>query len=383
MSSITWPQVHAFRLQRHCLGQSDQPKDLLDVVSATCGMQAQVMSAAQLALRARIRGLTAPEIERALGQDRTLVKVWCMRGTLHVLPARELPLYVAALRPYRLKQEQRWMARYGVDAAAIEAMADAIFGALSADPLTRREISQAISPRLRKGAPQIQELLEHGWGGLGKYVCLQGNLCLGPNQGQEATFVRRDQWLSGWKDIRGEVAEEWLLERYLQAYGPATVQDFAVWAGLAVKDASQIWGRLQDEMRTVEVEGNRAAVLERDLHVLREAALAAEDVRLLPHFDIYLLAHRSKAHLVEDVNYKQVYRAAGWISPVVLIDGRIAGVWSHRQRGKRLQVSVEPFRPLSRSQRVAIEERAASVAEFFESSLELAYTGTAARYPAN
>ena len=275
------------------------------------------------------------------------------------------------------------MARYGVDAAAIEAMADAIFGALSADPLTRREISQAISPRLRKGAPQIQELLEHGWGGLGKYVCLQGNLCLGPNQGQEATFVRRDQWLSGWKDIRGEVAEEWLLERYLQAYGPATVQDFAVWAGMAVKDASQIWGRLQDAMCTVDIEGKPASILKRDLHALQSAALAAEDVRLLPHFDVYLLGHRSKAHLVEDANYKRVYRAAGWISPVVLVNGRIAGVWSHKLRGKRLQVAVEPFRPLSRSQRVAIEERAASVAEFFESSLELAYTGTAARYPAN
>ena len=383
MSSITWPQVHAFRLQRHCLEQSDQPKDLLDVVSATCGMQAQVMSAAQLAMRARLRRLSSPEIERALWQDRTLVKVWCMRGTLHVLPARELPLYVAALRPYRLKQEQRWMARYGVDAAAIETMADAVFTALSAAPLTRREISHAILPRLRKSAPQIQELLEHGWGGLGKYVCLQGNLCLGPNQGQEATFIRRDQWLQDWEDIPGPAAEDSLLKHYLRVYGPATVQDFAAWAGMAVKDASQIWGRLQDEMRTVEVEGNRAAVLECDLHELREAALAAEDVRLLPHFDVYLLGHRSKAHLVEDANYKRVYRAAGWISPVVLIDGRIAGVWSHRQRGKTLHVSVEPFGRLSRSQRAAIEERAASIAEFIESSLELAYTGTAARFPAN
>lgn len=378
-----WSQVHAFRLQRHFLGQPAQANDLLDVVSATCGMQAQVMSAAQLALRTRTRGLTASEIERALWQDRTLVKVWCMRGTLHVLPARELPLYVAALKPYRLKQEQRWMARYGVDAAAIETMADAILTALSAAPLTRREISQAISPRLRNDAPQIQELLEHGWGGLGKYVCLQGNLCLGPNQGQEATFVQRDQWLKDWEDIPGEVAEDSLLKHYLRAYGPATVQDFAAWVGLAVKDASQIWSRLQDEMHTVDVEGNQTAVLERDLHVLREAALAAEDVRLLPHFDVYLLGHRSKSYLIDAAYYKRVYRAAGWISPVVLINGRIAGVWSHRQRRKRLQVSIEPFCRLSRSQRAAIEERAAGIAEFFESSLELTYTGTAARYPAN
>ena len=383
MSNVTWSQVHAFRLQRHFLGQPAQANDLLDVVSETCGMQAQVISAAQLALRTRIRGLTAPEIERALWQDHTLVKVWCMRGTLHVLPARELPLYVAALKPYRLKQEQRWMAHYGVDAAAIETMAEAVLAALSDAPQTRREVSQAILPRLREAAPQIQELLEHGWGGLGKYVCLQGNLCLGPNQGQEATFVRRDQWLKEWEDTPGEVAEDLLLKHYLRAFGPATVQDFAAWEGLAVKDASQIWGRLQDEMCTVDVEGSRAAILERDLHVLREAALAAENVRLLPHFDVYLLGHRSKSHLIDDAYYKRVYRAAGWISPVVLINGRIAGVWSHRQRGKRLQVSIEPFCRLSRSQRAAIDKCAAGIAEFLEYSLDLAYTGTAARYPAN
>ena len=383
MSSILWPRVHAFRLRRHFFGEPEHPRKLPDAISATCGLQAQVMSAALLAARVRLDGLSAARIERALWQERTLVKVWCMRGTLHLVPAHDLPFYVAALKPYRLKQEQRWMARYGVDAAAIETMAEAISMALSDAPLTRREISQAISPRLRKSAPQIQELLEHGWGGLGKYVCLQGNLCLGPNQGQEATFVRRDQWLSGWKDIRGEAAEEWLLERYLQAYGPATVQDFAAWAGIGVKDASLIWSRLQDAMCTVEIEGMRAAILHRDLPALQNAAFATEDVRLLPHFDVYLLGHRSKSHLVDDAFYKRVYRAAGWISPVVLINGRIAGVWSHRKRGKRLQVSIEPFYRLSRSQRAAIEERAAGIAAFLDSSLELAYTGTAARYPAN
>ena len=72
------------------------------------------------------------------------MKVWSMRGTLHLLPARELPLYVAALKPYRLKQEQRWMAQYGLNGHTIAAMADAILTALSDGPLTRRQLSQAL-----------------------------------------------------------------------------------------------------------------------------------------------------------------------------------------------------------------------------------------------
>ena len=223
-------------------------EDLLYVASSTCGLQAQVLSAAQLALRARTSALSAQDIEQALWQDHTLVKVWSMRGTLHLLPARELSLYVAALKPYRLKQERRWLAQYSVDDRALEAMAAAILEALDAGPLTRRQLTQALQPRLKHSAPQIQDLVEHGWGGLGKYVCLQAIFALAPTKGQEATFVRRDHWLAEWEDVPGEQAEAWLLRRYLGVYGPAIVQDFAAWAGLSVRDAKQIWQRLQPEV---------------------------------------------------------------------------------------------------------------------------------------
>ena len=383
MNGFTHAQVHAFRLKRHHLERPAQPGKIRDVVSDTCGIQAQVMSAAQLALRVRSLGLSVAAIERALWQDRDLVKVWCMRGTLHVLPAHELPVYVAALKPYRLTQEQRWMARYGVDTAAIQAMTEAILAALGEIPLTRRQLSQKLNAGLRKHAPQVMELVEHGWGGLGKYVCLQGDLCLGPNQGQEATFVRRDMWLSNWEHVPGEEAEVLLLKRYLQAYGPATVQDFSFWAGMPVKDASRIWRRLQSEMQDVTVAERTASILKSDLPTLQETKSAAEAVRLLPHFDVYLLAHRSKTHLVEDGIYKRVFRAAGWISPVVLVNGRVAGVWSHARRGEVLQATIELFDKLSRPQYAAIEQRAADVARFFDSSLELAYTSTAGAIPAN
>ena len=383
MSDLTWQQVHAFRLQRHYLARPAPSGDLLDVASSTCGLQAQVMSAAQLALRARTSAVSAQEIEQALWQDHTLVKVWSMRGTLHLLPARELPLYVAALKPYRLKQERRWLAQYGVDDRALAAMADAILEALRAGPLTRRQLTQALQSRLKHSAPQIQDLVEHGWGGLGKYVCLQGDLCVGPNQGQEATFVRRDHWLAEWEDVPGEQAEAWLLRRYLGAYGPAIVQDFAAWAGLSMRDARQIWQRLRPEMATTSVEGKSAAVLESDLATIKAATLESQIVHLLPSFDVYLLGHRSKSHLVADGNYKRVYRAAGWISPVILIDGRVAGVWSYTRREKTLQVNVEPFATISKHQRALIECRATNFAHFFNSTCELAYTGTLAANPAH
>ena len=108
-----------------------------------------------------------------------------------------------------------------------------------------------------------------------------------------------------------------------------------------------------------------------------------DDVRLLPHFDVYLLGHRSKSHLVDDAHYKRVYRAAGWISPVVLINGRVAGVWSYKKRAGSVRITVEPFGRLTNRQRKAIESSAAHVAGFFDSSHELTFTGTATGNPAN
>ena len=195
--------------------------------------------------------------------------------------------------------------------------------------------------------------------------------------------MRRDMWLANWEDVPGEVAEVLLLKRYLQAFGPATVQDFAFWAGISVKDAMQIWRRLQSKMQEVTIEDKPATVLKSDLPSLQETRPVAEALHLLPHFDVYLLGHRSKTHLVDDANYKRVYRAAGWISPVVLVNGRVAGVWSHARRGKVLQVTVELFDKLSRPQYAVIEERAVDVARYLDSNLELAYTGAAETIPAN
>lgn len=375
MTTVTWPQVHAFRLRRHYLSVTAAPQTLMDVVERTCGIQAQVMSAAHLALRTRHRTVTMSAIERALWQDRDLVKVWSMRGTLHFLSARELPLYVAALKPYRLRQERRWMIQQGVEERAIDAMADAILAALDDGPLTRRQLTAALLPRLQEQAPQIQRLIEHGWGGLGKYACLRGEVCLGPNQGQEATFVRRDQHLATWEDIPHDAAALALLRRYLQAYGPATLQDFAFWAGMSVKDARQVWLRLEGDVRTVEVEGSAAGIFERDLPELMNSALTQEEVHLLPNFDVFLLGHRSKAHLVDDARYKRIFRAAGWISPVLVIDGRVAGVWSYKKKGEVMRFQVESFAKLTRRQSKAIAGCAANLAEFFQASHELTFTG--------
>jgi hypothetical protein len=115
-------------------------------------------------------------------------------------------------------------------------------------------------------------------------------------------------------------------------------------------------------------------LLREDVEVLNSRAVAKDSIRLLPLFDSYVLAHREKDHLLSAKHYKRVYRNQGWISPVLLINGVIAAVWSHKLQGKRLLVKIQPFGKLSKAERAGIEREAERLALFFESELDLQFT---------
>ena len=106
-----------------------------------------------------------------------------------------------------------------------------------------------------------------------------------------------------------------------------------------------------------------------------EAAAKAEPdgtVRLLPAFDQYVVgAPRGDDDVVPAKQRARVYRPQGWLSPVLLVDARIAGVWSHESKGDRLVVEVEPFKRLTRDIKAGAETEAEALAGFLGGELEL------------
>jgi hypothetical protein len=192
----------------------------------------------------------------------------------------------------------------------------------------------------------------------------RGAICLGPARGSEATYVRADAWVHAWSELAQDEAEVRLLERYLRSFGPATPRDFAIWTGMTHRDAQEIWSRASTRLAPVNFEGEEAWVLRSDLRALASSSLGETSVRLLPHFDSYLLGHRDHRNVVEDAHRPRVYRGQGWVSPVVLLDGRVAGVWTHSAGGGVLTIRVRSFVPLPRPARAALREEARSMAEF-------------------
>jgi hypothetical protein len=170
--------------------------------------------------------------------------------------------------------------------------------------------------------------------------------------------------------VEPEAAHQELIRRYLAAYGPATRDDFLRWVGTrAPARFRAAWTALVEGGAILEVEPKRW-LLASDAGRLRRAG-RPNGVRLLPAFDPYVLAHQDRAHLIEKDLKARVYRQAGWISPVVLEAGRIAGVWSHRRSAGTVAVRVGAFGRMSRETRTAVQVEAAALASYLGGELAL------------
>jgi uncharacterized protein YcaQ len=361
-------QISAFRLTRHHLADRKQT-DFITICRNVGGMQAQVPAAAETALWARTQNLKRVDIHAALWESRTLVKTSCMRQTLHLIPAADFSIYINALKRSRMEALMRIMAKFGITPKEIVRMNEAIVELLRNGPMTQRELAEQIMPKAGK---KVRAYMELAWSiQLFRAALVEGLICYGPARGKKATFVRVDQWLPQQKEFPEPEAKQILLRRYLSAYGPVTLQDFSKWTGLAMKEAKEIWELQKEELVEVAGEDKKAFIRREDYEQLADSHLDDQVLRLLPHFDPYLLGHADKNHLFNAANYKRVYRNQGWIAPVILLNGRVIGIWSYTRRGV---LEIEPFEKFSKMIRFKIEAEAASLGDFWETAVKIKFS---------
>lgn len=349
----TWAQVLAWRLRRQFVAPASGG-DAVTIARRLCGVQAQVASSAALAVAVRRADPRRDEIEDALWRDRTLVKTWLMRGTLHLVPADELPVYLGTLASLRFWERPSWQRGHGVSAREIEAVVDAVPRALSGRVLTREELVEAVIEVT--GDDHLTGALTSGWGALLKPLSFLGELCYGPPRDGRVTFAAPADWLPGGAGERLSAQEGTarlsaqeggvrLLRAFLGAHGPATPEMFDTWLfrGATPKPMLRGWFRdLGPELAEVEVEGRRAVLPAEHLDDLL-ACRPSEAVHLLPGFDQFILgAPRNLEPLLPKAVRPRVSRTAGWISPVVVYQGRVAGVWEAKE-GRPV---VELFEPV-------------------------------------
>jgi hypothetical protein len=372
-ASLTWGGVTARRMARHALTEPATDLGPAEVAGVLCGAHAQVLSAAELSIGRRIAGATRADVQRALWEDRTLVKTFGPRGTVHLLPAADLPMWTGALSalpssvpahpdPVRFSAEQA------------EEVIAAIGDALAGTELTIDELTEAIVDRTGPWAGE-RTMEAFGdrwprWRQLTSTAAHRGVLCFGPDRGRKVTYTNPHRWLPGFRPDDGDAALRSLLARYLYAYGPATPQHFARWLAIPPRHAVELFDQLAGELEQVELEGAPAWTLAGDTSTPQQPH---RGIRLLPYFDAFVVAGQPRERLYPGAAATRGLSPAGQAGnyPVLLVDGVVGGVWHQRRSGRRLAITVEPLRELTATRRRQLEEEVELVGGVMEAKATL------------
>jgi hypothetical protein len=316
-------------------------------------MQAQDYPQSKWAAGARCTHATDAAIEQAFAK-KSIVRTWAMRGTLQIIAAQDIrwitQLVGARLIASKAKSDVR---RFGLDEAAYTEAMRALDHILRGKVLTRKETFLALN------AKGISTAGQRGYHILG-HAALRGLICFGPWHGKEDTFVLMDEWLPATKPLARDEAMAALALRYFQSHGPATLQDFAWWAGLTASDSRAALDGAKSKLHEARINDQR--------YWMREAQaglkIASPDVQLLAGFDEYLLGYTDRTFQMQAIHNTRVIHSNGIFHPTVIVDGQIVGTWRRKAIKGKLVITAHLFMPLSKQVMRKLDDAASRHGEF-------------------
>lgn len=359
--TTTRRQVLAFRLCRQHLARRLGPARMADA-TATCSVRNSPAGSAQVALLARVNGVSEGRVSAALSgrslvevQDPRLVPALVRPEDLAVFTVGGIGIDDASLRVKFGRVAAKALAAAGIRPIdALNRVVEAAQAELAGGVRGTGELSAAMTARLpepmslwcqRCGSRHIHESLF-------RLPSAVGISCIAPRSGREVRYVRIDQWLGREVPEVGSAAARdagrELLRRFVRCYGPATPGEFADWIRIGAADARRRFTELADELQEVSWDGQTGSVLRDDVDELR-GARTPSGVRLLPPNDPYLLA-RDRAMLIPDPAKRKVVWPSLGAPGTLLVDGEIVATWRSQKKGTVLHVQVSYFdRPIAKA----------------------------------
>jgi hypothetical protein len=350
------------------LAGSDVATDPGGVVARMCAMQAQDYAGALWSIGLRSgEGCTVADVERAL-TERRIVRTWPMRGTLHFLAPDDVRWMLALLAPRVMERAKSRHAQLGITEDTIE-RARAIFtealsggGALSRSHMMALLEAEGIDATGQRGYHVLWTLAQ------------QSLLCFGPRVGRQQTFVLLDEWIpaSGQPALDRATALANLASRYLAARGPATVADFAWWAGIAKTEASAGIEGAADGLRHKKTGGIEYWSL---TDRVGASPVSHHTVHLLPGFDEYLLGYTDRSLQLGGTreSYAATISANGMFSATVVIGGKVVGTWKRTLRREHVDIALRTFRKLAPAEKAGLTAAAERYGRFLGLSARVTY----------
>ncbi len=349
--TLTLRQLNRATLARQLLLEREKTP-ALRAIERLAGLQAQLARPPFIGLWSRLEGFRREELLKLL-QRREVVRATLMRGTLHLLSAKDYLALRASLQPgldrgmasiLRERAERLDVTQLAEEARAFFEEEPRTFEALRDHLMTLHpqgdERAMGYSVRLR--LPLVQVPTESDWGYPGT-----------------ADFAVAETWLG--KPLGTDATPHALVLRYLAAFGPSSVADAQAWSGL--QGLRSVFEELRPQLRTFRDEDGK------ELFDVPKAPHPDEDtpapVRFVPEYDNLIVA-RADARFVAAAHRKAIFLPGLRVLPTFLVDGFAAGTWKAERKKATATLVLEPFGPLTKPAKEALTEEGEALARFVE-----------------
>ena len=324
-----------------------------DVVSWMGALQAQDYYSALWAIGLRMKGAIYDEIEQAVA-DKSIVRTWPMRGTLHFVAADDVHWMLELMTPRVIASSAGRFRRLGIDETRLRKSKDLTIKALQGGKqCTRPEMYKLME------ASNIPTSNQRGMQILWR-LALDGVICTGPRVGKQHTFVLLDEWIPDQRQMNWEEALAELTHRYFRSHGPATIYDFSWWSGLTIKDVRRGIEMVGSDLINRSIDGQNFWIMDH----IQDKEARSHTVHLLPAFDEYLVAYKDRSAAMDPTRINQVYTTNGIFSSVIIANGKVAGTWKRIIHKDRVVIETNTFEPISKSRRQAIVKEARRYGKF-------------------
>lgn len=363
---VTPSEASYFNLTRHHLVERLPRGRALEAVADILGLNAQGALNYQLSLWNRVEGLDPSFLPRALQEDRSLVRSWFMRDTVHIVPTADLPVFRRGLEEGLMREWNRWTVRTGRKEApeSWEPLYPHVLKALDGDALTINQMVEEVGWEGADARPNLSRLVRE--------MSLRGLICnaasIGPwYHNSENRFTRVDRWIpevdSSSVSPADAIAE--LAMRYIRGYGPASVTDFSYWTGARVTDTKPVFEGISEHLTEVSIEGQRGSYyISADDESALEGIQPEPFTRLLPQFDALIMGHKDKSRFIDPADRGGIFLPRGGVAATLLVNGMVKGTWKIKKGTEGWDLSLFPSQALSVDEWEMIEAEIEGMREF-------------------
>jgi hypothetical protein len=331
-----------------------------DVVSWLGAVQAQDYLGALWAVGLRMRNAVESDVERAIA-DRTIIRTWPMRGTLHFVATADIRWMLELLTPRVSASIRQYLLReFDLDEGAFARSKDLFARALQGGKQLTRN---AMYDVLEAGGVSASQRGRH----ILTLLAQDGFICFGAREGKQQTFALLDEWAPKTMRMARDESLAEIAKRYFTGHGPATLQDFAWWSGLTTADAT---AGIEMAKRFLSQE-----TINGQIYWLASSTPATKvsspTAYLLPAYDEYTVAYKDRSAVLDPAYTKQANSGNGILYPTIVVDGQVIGTWKRTIKKDSLAISLSPFAKLKRAETRAIAEAANLYGKFLGASVVL------------